>query len=183
MAYHRQNRTYLLHPLLPRRGTSHTQFLQSPLSPGVLSPSWPEQMNTLLPSDMTQHTGAMNVVQSLWPKFIAFISWSYRTKFSSVPADNTRQHWHRLPRQTLGNSHTEHKIRDFTVFGLSTQTSHFSIYCKQSHSCSFSSCSIHESALTSLPVPLVFLIMSKSFTHIHILFWNAGGIKSKNTNL
>jgi hypothetical protein len=71
------------------------------------------------------------------------------------------------------------------VFGLSTQTSHISTFCKQSQSCSCNSCSTHMRApsqlysITSKPTSSVFRTMGKPSTHTNILFWNARGIKSK----
>jgi hypothetical protein len=122
---------------------------------------------------MTQYTSAMNVVSTLMSQIHCITP-----KFSSVPAANTRQHGYHLPRQRLGNSHTEHQTRDFTCIRAFNPNFSFQYLLKQSQSCSFNSCRIHEGALPT--VPSVFLIMGKSFTHTNILFW---GIKSKNLSI
>jgi hypothetical protein len=70
--------------------------------------------------------------------------------------------------ERLGN--TGYQMREFLLLRLSTQTSPFRIYCKESQSYSCSSSSTHIRApseahsITSLSIFSVFLIMGKSLT-------------------
>jgi hypothetical protein len=159
LSYVHPHRIHLLHPVPMRRGTSQTQILRSPLTPAV-SPQddqnkgthYAEQHDTThLREEHSFNPSDHNSL--LWPNFLILqdqelCSSSSQhtltyTKMAISPPDlDLATH---TPNIKLGNL--------LSVFGLSAliSSSYFSIFCKQSQSCSCKSCSSHMKALASRP--------------------------------